>query len=187
MKKLNVFLVIASSIIVIASISGTVYGGRDNVPQGQPFKALQQHWGKKIQCDLDACPRFELVLDGEAVLDRETWIVWEKSPSADKSDWYQALSHCFHLELGGRMGWNLPTLEQQLSLVDRTQEDPALPIGHPFSIELETYWSATTLASDTTGAWRTDFADGVADAEPKTQAGTDRAWCVRGGQSYDGY
>jgi hypothetical protein len=36
---------------------------------------------------LPSAQRFLLVMGGKAVLDRETGLVWEQSPSGDKKDW----------------------------------------------------------------------------------------------------
>jgi hypothetical protein len=189
MKKLNMFLVIAVSIFVIASVSNAGNGSGKNVPSGHPFEALQQHWDQKIQCDLQACPRFELVLDGEAVLDKETGLVWEKSPSTTTRTWTQSQLSCYKTRTGDRLGWHLPTIEQLASIVDPTNIDLSLPTGHPFtnvqSGLSDIYWSATTKAGSTTSAVRVEFRFGGVDDRAKTASGY--MWCVRGGQSHDAY
>ena len=87
-------------------------------------------------------------MNKEAVLDMETGLVWEQSPSTTTSNWYVAKSHCRGITTGNRKGWRVPTVEELSSLVDPSQENPALPIGHPFSNiqtgDTDVYWSSST-------------------------------------------
>ena len=106
--------------------------------------------------------RFELVLGGGAVLDHETELVWERNPGAT-GDWASAVDRCYRRTVGGlaqiggrlspgRKGWRLPTVEELASLVDPSQELPALPSGHPFGIGKGVtalgFWTHTTSAAD---------------------------------------
>jgi hypothetical protein len=136
---------------------------------------------------IPAAERFVLVLDrGEAVLDKETGLVWEQSPDTTLRNWIGAISHCANREVGGRKGWQLPMREQLASLVDTSNAAPALPTGHPFlNVQSAFYWSATTLANAPTSAWFVLFDDGVVGAINKGTS-IPRTWCVRGGQSFDG-
>jgi hypothetical protein len=147
-------------------------------------------WSKTLQCDTTACPRFELVLGGAAVLDHETGLVWEQSPSNTPVVWAIAVKNCQRVVVGGRKGWHLPTIEQLLSLVDPSvTEAPLLPAGHPFTFLPPSiaYWSATTsVVGDTTAAMFITF--GVGDASNMNKANNEvPAWCVRGGQIHNGY
>ena len=161
-----------------------------------PYYALPA-WAQKLVCTTTSnCPRFIVLADwnSEAVLDRETGLVWERSPSTSPLLWLNAQRHCNRSNTGDRLGWRLPTLQELASLVDRTQPNPALPSGHPFqkenvqSSEFSFYWSATTLAG--TGneplAWGVSFGigfvDNVVNALKSDQA---FVWCVRGGQGVD--
>ncbi len=138
--------------------------------------------------------RFALVMGGQAVLDRETGLVWEKSPSMDTTTWLGAQSHCNYLTTGDRLGWRLPTLQELASLVDLSESAPALPSGHPFTnvqsdSQSDNYWSATTNALLTTYAWGVNFylgivanVDGPGDL---SKDGHNYVWCVRGGQGLD--
>jgi hypothetical protein len=50
--------------------------------QSEAGKTLKHpQWSEVIKCDIGACPRFELIFNGEGVLDHETGLIWEKSPS----------------------------------------------------------------------------------------------------------
>jgi phage baseplate assembly protein gpV len=123
-----------------------------------------------------------------AVLDKETGLVWEKQPSTGVGDWFNRLSRCYTLEVGGRKGWRVPTIEELASLVDTSNSSPTLPTGHPFTLtsaqEDGFYWSATTRASNTSGAWGVDFNDGAVFNFDKSN--NIFVWCVRGGQGIDG-
>ncbi|MBI4490502.1 MAG: DUF1566 domain-containing protein [Deltaproteobacteria bacterium] len=98
-----------------------------------------------------------------------------------------ALAHCYEREVGGRIGWRLPTIEELASLVDPNNPDgnPDLPAGHPFdNVQSSSYWSATTLANDTGNAWFVFFGNGSVGFGDKTSSLF--VWCVRGGQGIDG-
>src|SRR5215475_2846841 len=64
-------------------------------------------WDQKLQCDtLATCPRFVLLSNwnNAAVLDRETGLVWEQSPSTTPIDIrVSARGHCNELATGGRV------------------------------------------------------------------------------------
>src|SRR5258706_8664700 len=97
---------------------------------------------------LPASTRFIMLsnMNGEAVLDRETGLVWEQSPSASQFTWELAQIHCNSLRTGGRLGWRLPTLQELASLVDTSVSPPGptLPSGHPFSNVQSSYYSSAT-------------------------------------------
>lgn len=125
-----------------------------------------------------------------AVLDRETGLVWERSPDAGTRTWFGAHRVCVDkaVGIGNRKGWRLPTLQELASLVDPTLnrgDAPALPAGHPFTnVRSDFYWSATTFVEDATDAWGVAFEDGILIGPGprftgKTLAGF--VWCVRGG------
>jgi hypothetical protein len=130
-----------------------------------------------------------------AVLDKETGLVWERSPSSATFKWQNAIDptlsarrHCTALITGGRKGWRLPSIPELASLIDPSvaAPGPTLPVGHPFlTVQSASYWSASTLADDSTFAWGVFF--GVGGVVNGNKAGTGRAWCVRGGMNADQY
>ena len=145
-------------------------------------------WGKKFA----GADRFVAVLDGAAYCDQETGLVWEGSPAitgGPNNDgtrtWTSAISHCANREVDGRKGWELPLRNQLASLVDSSNTDPSLPTGHPFSgVQSAVYWSASTIAGNPADAWVLDFGGGFVGGNKVGLR--HRAWCVRGGQSFDG-
>ena len=123
--------------------------------------------------------RFTLVMDGVAVEDKKTGLIWEQSPDLIHDTWSASVARCPAKSLGGQKGWRAPSVDELKSLVDPSQTDPALPEGHPFSnIKSEIYWSATPSKSDDIVAWQVSFFTG----EPVTdqKSGTRRIWCVLG-------
>jgi hypothetical protein len=146
-------------------------------------------WSKKLPCNSQTnCPRFEVLADfnNEAVLDKETGLVWEKSLRTYSRDCVTARNLCINSKLGGRMGWRLPTVQELLSLIDPTiGPGLSLPSGHPFvNFQLAYYWTATTT-SDTTGVWTAGVwnGGGAGGGEPKTNS--NYFICVRSGQGVD--
>ena len=147
-------------------------------------------WDKKMP----VATRFKLVLDGEAVLDRETGLVWERTLCSTSSptgycehDWSEACLECYKKKLGGRMGWRLPAVEELTSLVDTLRVDPALPQDHPFDfVRSSRYWSSTSYPGVGNHALCVDLNTGSVPPQLKTTAGP-YTWCVHGGHGHDGH
>jgi hypothetical protein len=117
--------------------------------------------------------RFTLVLSGEAVLDNETGVVWDRTPQLGTGTLQLAQSNCAVLSRGGRRGWRLPTFAELTSLVDGAF---ALPAGHPFTVGASpTFWSQTGLI-DSTSRWLLIVDSTVGFTSPGSSA---RSWCVR--------
>jgi hypothetical protein len=122
--------------------------------------------------------------NNEAVLDRETGLVWQKVPSTSQVDLFNASILCINSNTGGRKGWRVPSITEFMSLVDESQSSPALPSGHPFTILVSQgflYWSITnTLSPNVRTAWLFHPFNGLMTNFPlDTSVG--RPWCVRGG------
>jgi hypothetical protein len=191
----SVAIVMAIAVMMFFPLTGTAGSLDPGTAPAPTMKTLDQippTWDQTLQCDTTACPRFQLVLGGAGVLDKETGLVWEQAPSQASTTWLDALAACQNKNVGNRKGWRLPTVEELASLLDPTMVPPqanlALPSGHPFTV-LQTsfgYWSSTTNAAfPDTSAWIVFIADGgIAATFVKT--GNRLVWCVRGGQGYDG-
>jgi hypothetical protein len=169
----------------LTGTAGSLDPGAAPAPTMKTLDQIPPTWSQ----NLPAAQRFELVLGGAAVLDKETGLVWEQSPSTEAIfTWAHAMHFCDDSKfVGGRLGWHLPTIEQLASLVDTSvlYPGPNLPSGHPFTgVQSSNYWSATTRADGTTFAWGVNFAGGYVNDSDK---GVNyNVWCVRGGQTYDG-
>jgi hypothetical protein len=156
-------------------------------PPGSTMKTLDEippTWSQKIT---DASKRFEIVLGGVAVLDKETGLVWQRYPDGTTRNWNAAMNEAYSKEIGGRRGWRLPTVEELASLLDSSGGITKLPSGNPFG-GLYTgfpYWSSTTSPNDPDRAMHVDFLFGNVGSSLKTS--TYFMWCVRGGHGHDGY
>ena len=104
--------------------------------------------------------------------------------------WFDAVAGCDGLNVASRLGWRLPSLQELTSLVDPTQNNPALPAGGPFqgiaSFLGSVYWTAATAETDANAAKAVNFSDGSITQIVKLQLlplqGA-RYWCVRGGSA----
>jgi len=191
---MNVMTLIALAAAILVAGTGLAGDLEPSATPGPTMKTLDQippTWDRI----LPAAERFVLVMGGEAVLDKETGLVWERQPSVELNLWDNTLFNCLGLETGGRKGWRLPTVEELSSLVDPTQSSPALPTGHPFAVQVSetdfqssTYFSATrmpeSIIMEGVGVWAVNFSVGGLNMVYKTESF--KSWCVRGGQGYDG-
>jgi len=74
--------------------------------------------------------------------------------------------------------WRLPNLRELYSLVDLSQNGPAIPADHPFlQVKPTTYWSSSTIAPTTGQAWNLNF--GNADTGRIAKTSRQLVWPVR--------
>ena len=127
--------------------------------------------------------RFVVLSDwsNEAVLDRKTGLVWERSPNVSFTNWSGAQNRCENLLLGKHKGWRLPTIFELATLVDPNvpSPGPTLPAGHPFTVASSFYWSATTDITNNANAWGVGF--NIGDVGSGVKSAIDYVWCVRDG------
>ena len=118
-------------------------------------------------------PRFRCVLNDVAVLDRETGLVWQRTPGNDVVSGALGAVRCMLETTGGRYGWRLPRIEELATLLEPTTDQ--LPIGAPFTnvANLDTFISASR--SELSGAtYQITILGG-----PGTTVLPHRFWCVR--------
>jgi hypothetical protein len=173
MKK-SLFAV-ASAITILASGSVSAQTSMNGPYYANPS------WDQQ----LPAAQRFIVLQNwnNEAVLDRETGLVWERVPTGNAT-WISAFTLCRNHATGNRIGWRLPSEEELSSLLDGTTK--VLPVGHPFQVGTAVgYWTATSDEQDSTQAWFVRPSEQL----PFFPAGPDvftkvvpvAVWCVRGG------
>ena len=173
-------LAIAFAVLLVTAMTHSVLAAeldpKLNPPAapGPTMKSLDQippSWDQV----LPAAERFKLVMGGDAVLDKETGLVWERSPNPTQvGNLDGAHRHCIYRSWGNRKGWRLPTLQELASLT-------LLP-GHPFlGVTSHTYWTATLRS--TSEAWAIESAGGNPLWNDVSQSA--HAWCMRGGRGAD--
>jgi hypothetical protein len=153
-------------------------------------------WDQKLPCDTkENCPRFVVLANwnNEAVLDRDTGLVWEQSPQSDpnvRRAWADAFDRCLKLPIGNRLGWRLPTIHELSSLTEAamitipgdTFLRHSLPAGHPFTLSNSVvFWSVTPLAEDTSLVWILNFPTGLGPIPEFKIDQIPGIWCVRTG------
>jgi hypothetical protein len=129
-------------------------------------------------------PRFTDNDDG-TVTDNLTGLIWLKNASTfDLSDWNEALSAANTLASGMNGltdgcqagDWRLPNIRELQSLIDFSQNNPALPVGHPFTnvnVDYLFYWSSTSFSNISTAqdyALTVYFGYGYVSVDGKTHA-----------------
>jgi hypothetical protein len=183
MKRTSLSACISATVIAAALVSVPVA-----VSAGQ-----SQSWDKKI----DNPQRFKVLADfnGDAVLDRETGLVWERKPDQlSLGSWAFIDEECLANFTGQRLGWRPPAIEELLSLMAPLQPDK-LPAGHPFDLGPErrsiprTFWAMSTnnvQPANNNFAFYANFEPGGSFSSDPKISGLHRFWCVRGGRGYDG-
>jgi hypothetical protein len=126
----------------------------------------------------DGCnsSRFTCVMGAEAVLDRETGLVWDREPdpSIVTGNWLDARVHCANKVLGSRGGWRLPSLPELTSLLF------GLGAGTPFQWDsTQRYWTMTGVAANRFSTWAV-YGSGSTPAVRAIRNSPGHAWCVRG-------
>lgn len=177
MKKFLCLLAMSFGILASAG-SG---GASAQTAQNGPYYATPS-WDQH----LPAATRFVVLanFNNDAVLDRETGLVWQRSPDQSlQIDWTPSVGLCWTATTGNRGGWRLPSVEEIESLMDPNTFLP--PAGHPF-IGISSalgFWTATTWPSDPTLALNfvTGIVNGAGTNLVHKTTGHEIHWCVRGG------
>lgn len=192
MKKQQESLVASLIITVFMAtalfLPGLVSAGdlEPSAPPGPTMKTLDEippTWSQKFAT---ANERFELVLDGQGVLDKETGLVWARDATTVAGSWHHAFVYCRSIAISDRKGWRLPSIEELASLLDMTQIFPALTSGIGFKFEFGGsfsfyVWSSTEHESNNDYAWVLHPLSGGVYERHKDSTGY-RIWPVRGGQ-----
>ena len=132
-----------------------------------------------------------LNMNSDAVLDRETGLVWQRTPSTTVSNNHRASAHvnCLLATTGGRQGWRLPRADELMSLADTINSNPGvdhLPAGHPFNLPPNAiYWSSDRIPADIsdggiTVLFFTASPGAIINTVTSFSVTGARAWCVRG-------
>jgi len=177
-RALAVAVALAATVLPTMVNAGSLDPTAAPAPTMRTMEEMRPAWDQIIP----GAQRFVDALDGSAVLDKETGLVWPKIPAdageiSSKTPSF-AMEKCIEISLAGRLGWRLPTAEELSTLVDLTQSNPALPAGNPFTIKYNApYWTSTIDAFNNNAVFFVDMATG----KFVTSKGG-YYWCVRSGQ-----
>jgi len=132
--------------------------------------------------------RFVTSKDGKYVCDRTTGDIWEQDPDSfnrPAMNHAEALAFCLALDKGHGQKYELPSVQQLVSVLDYTQSNPALTPGVFSNVQSSTYWSATLFALFPTDAWNVFVFNG--DVSFNDTATDFFVWCVRRGKDAHGF
>ena len=124
-------------------------------------------------------------MNQEAVLDRETGLVWERTPvtNVGVSSQVVGVHSCLGKTTGGKRGWRLPTYPELTSLLDPTipssSLQPALPAGHPFNLGLAALFWTSTPQRNSENFYLVNVYDSTNTGTQNQNSPGVRAWCVR--------
>lgn len=115
------------------------------------------------------------------VYDDATGLTWQDdgSVTVNPKTWSDAIDYCENLDFAGKQDWRLPNFNELYMIADRSRVNPAIdPVFQ--DVTSGNYWSSTTGASGSSGAWAVDFYGGDDNWLDKT--GSYYVRCVRSGQ-----
>lgn len=156
--------------------------------------------GDKLKGAAWPTPRFTDNGNG-TVTDNLTGLIWLKNANCtetvgsiakgsgyltwpDALTWSNALAagSCGLTDSSVAGDWRLPNITELKSLVDLSQQNPAIPSGHPFSnVQSSWYWSASTYPYGASTAWGVNMSDGIVSSGFDVKADVNYVWPVRGG------
>ncbi len=185
------FLVLSLPVVLIAGFA-LVNSGESVYAAGVP-EDNNPSWAKK----LPTTTRFIVLSEwnNEAVLDRETGLVWARSPLPLTLSGDGAVFACAQDRTGNRMGWRVPSLHELASLADPTVPPPGpfLPPGHPFlNVSIPpsgglTFWTQTSWLQNPTFAFSVNLSSLLpllgrcCGVQLSPKAALLSVWCVRSG------
>jgi len=100
------------------------------------------------------------------VTDQGTGLMWQQTDDDKTYVWSEACQYCEDLTLGGNTDWELPDIAQLSSVID-TDYYPTVNTNYFKDTNNNVYWSGSTYANTTVGAWLVGFYGGYVFATSK--------------------
>lgn len=141
---------VATALVALTALGAAAEGAWAQSALSSRTYAAEPSWSQR----LPATTRWQVLgsWDRQAVLDRETGLVWQIAPSGIDAILKEAHNFCFTSAAGGRAGWRLPTLQELMrTLVEGSGRE--LVKGSPFPFLNgpaalgELFWTATGQAT----------------------------------------
>ena len=171
---------IIATIVAIGAFSLLAYMQMNPQTQGREevIATIIKNWQQTHPAQ-----RFMILPDfnNDAVLDKDTNLIWELSPTPTPVTWNEARATCITRTTGGQKGWRLPAPAEMRSLVGPAVDSPIpnIPPGHPFvNIQPTAYWTVVPEANQPSYARYVDAFLGNVLSFIKIY--TYPVWCVRG-------
>ena len=96
----------------------------------------------------------------QVIKDTRTGLVWSKEINNTKVNWQQAKDYCANLTTWWKTNWRLPDITELRSIANRSCYNLATYSEFDNTVGLYNYWSSTTFADNTGGAWTLFFYSG---------------------------
>jgi hypothetical protein len=111
------------------------------------------------------------------VIDQTTGRTWQQVDDDTKRNWEGAHIYCDGLSLGDKTDWRLPNPTELASIVVYQTGNPSINDALFPSTNSSGYWSASSMAGNSSKAWYVDFYHGPVDFNSKTKSHYAR--CIR--------
>ena len=100
-----------------------------------------------------------VVICGESKLGK---LMWQDDERVFIGDWKQAKERCERLNFAAYSDWRLPSIDELISITDKTKFSPAInsAFKNIASGEFLCYQSSTKYINDSSSAWVVDFVGG---------------------------
>ena len=138
MKKKIVFIILFTILIFIISCGknlslGNICTGQNKCYNNEeeitcPTSTSADFYGQDAQYTNKCTPQ-SFTSSSNVVVDNNTGLTWEKSPSTDTYTWENRATHCNELNssnYGGRSNWRVPNPLELLTILDNSRYDPAI-------------------------------------------------------------
>lgn len=116
-------------------------------------------------------------VDTNAVIDKNTGLMWQRDHASSGMGWVQALQYCEGLTTDGYTDWRLPNMKELLTLVDESAASPAIDADAFPGTPASWFWSSSAYPYWAFYAYDVDFAAG--DLSAYTHTTVNYVRCVR--------
>ena len=89
-------------------------------------------------------------------------LMWQDDERVFIGDWKQAKERCEKLNFAGYSDWRLPSIDELISITDKTKFSPAINSAFKY-VKSDFYWSSTKFADGSSRAWFVHFKNGYGD------------------------
>ena len=87
-------------------------------------------------------------------------LMWQDGEEIFKGDYDEAVKYCENLTFAGFEDWRLPTINELISITDKSKFDPAINPAFK-SVNSDMYYSFTKSAESMSNVWVVFFRNGV--------------------------